>query len=111
MPLVSSGVEHGNLRELALQKMKEQDLVCLDIRMPEVGMKQIHAAVVLDQVELVRRDYVANVDGRFSELRRSPTGYSHWLASFTQTILRRLVTAPQKYRAVRFADCTCTDLP
>ena len=60
MPLVSSGVEHGNLRELALQKMREQDLPCLDIRMREVGMKQIHQAVTPDQVELVRRDYVAN---------------------------------------------------
>lgn len=60
MPLVSSGVEHGNLRELALQKMREQDLHCLDIRTREVGMKQIHQAVTPDQVELVRRDYVAN---------------------------------------------------
>jgi elongator complex protein 3 len=60
MPLVSSGVEHGNLRELALAKMHEQDLPCLDIRTREVGMKQIHSAVTPDQVELVRRDYVAN---------------------------------------------------
>ena len=60
MPLVSSGVEHGNLRELAMQKMREQDLPCLDIRTREVGMKQIHASVTPDQVELVRRDYVAN---------------------------------------------------
>jgi elongator complex protein 3 len=35
-------------------------LPCLDIRMREVGMKQIHQAVTPDQVELVRRDYVAN---------------------------------------------------
>lgn len=60
MPLVSSGVEHGNLRELALAKMREQDLPCLDIRTREVGMKQIHQAVTPDQVELLRRDYVAN---------------------------------------------------
>ncbi|KAM9273787.1 elongator complex protein 3 isoform 2-T2 [Cariama cristata] len=38
MPLVSSGVEHGNLRELALARMKD------------LGT----------QIELVRRDYVAN---------------------------------------------------
>ncbi|RXM97246.1 Elongator complex protein 3 [Acipenser ruthenus] len=38
MPLVSSGVEHGNLRELALARMKD------------LGT----------EVELVRRDYVAN---------------------------------------------------
>ena len=60
MPLVSSGVEHGNLRELALQKMRDWDLPCWDIRSREVGMKQIHNSVTPDQVELVRRDYVAN---------------------------------------------------
>uniref|UniRef100_A0A8C0PHF3 Elongator complex protein 3 n=1 Tax=Canis lupus familiaris TaxID=9615 RepID=A0A8C0PHF3_CANLF len=38
MPLVSSGVEHGNLRELAFARMKDLGI----------------------QVELVRRDYVAN---------------------------------------------------
>jgi elongator complex protein 3 len=45
---------------LALQKMHEQDLPCLDIRTREVGMKQIHHSVTPDQVELIRRDYVAN---------------------------------------------------
>jgi elongator complex protein 3 len=60
MPLVSSGVEHGNLRELALAKMRELDLPCLDIRTREVGMKQIHSSVSPQDVELVRRDYVAN---------------------------------------------------
>jgi elongator complex protein 3 len=60
MPLVSSGVEHGNLRELALARMRELDLPCLDIRTREVGMKQIHASVSPQDVELVRRDYVAN---------------------------------------------------
>mmetsp|Transcript_11952 Transcript_11952/g.28364 ORF Transcript_11952/g.28364 Transcript_11952/m.28364 type:complete len:568 (+) Transcript_11952:377-2080(+) len=60
MPLVSSGVEHGNLRELALQKLKDWDLPCMDIRTREVGMKQIHSSVTPDQVELIRRDYVAN---------------------------------------------------
>uniref|UniRef100_A0A7S0GDK9 Elongator complex protein 3 n=1 Tax=Proboscia inermis TaxID=420281 RepID=A0A7S0GDK9_9STRA len=60
MPLVTSGVEHGNLRELALARMRDLDLPCKDIRMREVGMKQIHEAVSPDSVELVRRDYVAN---------------------------------------------------
>ena len=60
MPLVSSGVEHGNLRELALARMKDLDLPCKDIRMREVGMKQIHESVTPENVELVRRDYVAN---------------------------------------------------
>jgi elongator complex protein 3 len=60
MPLVSSGVEHGNLRELALQRMRDLDLECRDVRMREVGMKQIHERVTPENVELVRRDYVAN---------------------------------------------------
>ena len=60
MPLVSSGVEHGNLRELALQRLADWNVPCLDIRTREVGMKQIHSSVTPDQVELIRRDYVAN---------------------------------------------------
>ena len=32
MPLVTSGVDHGNLRELALQRMEELDLHCRDVR-------------------------------------------------------------------------------
>ena len=60
MPLVSSGVEHGNLRELALARMRDLDLPCKDIRTREVGMKQIQESVSPDDVELIRRDYVAN---------------------------------------------------
>lgn len=39
MPLVSSGVDHGNLRELALRKMKDMNLPCRDLRTREVGIK------------------------------------------------------------------------
>jgi len=60
MPLVSSGVEHGNLRELAMARMKDLDLTCKDIRSREVGMKEIHERVRPECAELVRRDYVAN---------------------------------------------------
>ena len=60
MPLVSSGVEHGHLRELALARMRDLDLPCKDVRTREVGMKQIHEQVNPGNVELVRRDYVAN---------------------------------------------------
>ena len=60
MPLVSSGVEHGNLQELVLQRMRDLDLPCKDIRTREVGMKQIQEAVSPDDVELIRKDYVAN---------------------------------------------------
>ena len=60
MPLVSSGVEHGNLRELALARMRDLDLPCKDIRTREVGMKQIHESINPNTVELLRRDYTAN---------------------------------------------------
>ena len=60
MPLVTSGVDHGNLRELAVRRMEELDLQCKDIRTREVGIKQIHQRINPDQVELIRRDYVAN---------------------------------------------------
>ncbi|KAM4522839.1 elongator complex protein 3 [Odontesthes bonariensis] len=60
MPLVSSGVEHGNLRELALSRMKDMGTECRDVRTREVGIQEIHHKVRPYQVELVRRDYVAN---------------------------------------------------
>jgi len=64
MPLVSSGVEHGNLRQLVLARMKELRLPCRDVRTREVGIAQVntHAQSRIDmaQVELVRRDYTAN---------------------------------------------------
>ncbi|KAL3227494.1 hypothetical protein MRX96_004197 [Rhipicephalus microplus] len=60
MPLVTSGVEHGNLRELALARMKDFGTRCRDVRTREVGIQEIHHKVQPDQVELVRRDYVAN---------------------------------------------------
>jgi elongator complex protein 3 len=60
MPLVTSGVDHGNLRELAIARMEELGLQCRDVRTREVGIKQIHHRVNPDQVELIRRDYVAN---------------------------------------------------
>eukprot|EP00761_Pharyngomonas_kirbyi_P014312 gb/GECH01014342.1/.p1 GENE.gb/GECH01014342.1/~~gb/GECH01014342.1/.p1 ORF type:complete len:988 (+),score=185.26 gb/GECH01014342.1/:1-2964(+) len=60
MPLVSSGVDHGNLRELALWRMRDLGLKCRDVRTREVGIKDIHHKVRPDQVELIRRDYFAN---------------------------------------------------
>ncbi|KAK9412251.1 elongator complex protein 3 [Crotalus adamanteus] len=60
MPLVTSGVEHGNLRELALARMKDLGTECRDVRTREVGIQEIHHKVRPYQVELVRRDYVAN---------------------------------------------------
>lgn len=60
MPLVSSGVEHGNLRELALARMKELGLQCRDVRTREVGIQEIHNKVKPYEIELIRRDYTAN---------------------------------------------------
>ncbi|CAL1546189.1 unnamed protein product [Lymnaea stagnalis] len=60
MPLVSSGVEHGNLRELALARMNDLGTHCRDVRTREVGIQEIHNKVKPDQAELIRRDYVAN---------------------------------------------------
>ncbi|XP_018575401.1 probable elongator complex protein 3 [Anoplophora glabripennis] len=60
MPLVSSGVEHGNLRELALSRMKDLGLKCRDVRTREVGITEIHEKVRPNDVEPIRRDYYAN---------------------------------------------------
>ena len=53
-------MDHGNLRELAIERMEELGLKCRDVRTREVGIKQIHFRVNPDQVELIRRDYTAN---------------------------------------------------
>ncbi|GAA6004911.1 Elongator subunit ELP3 [Rhodotorula paludigena] len=60
MPLVSSGVENGNLRELALARMRDFGLTCRDVRSREVGLHEIHHRVRPDELELIRRDYTAN---------------------------------------------------
>ena len=60
MPLVTSGVEKGNLRELALARMAHLGLRCRDVRTREVGIQDIHHKVKPDEVELIRRDYAAN---------------------------------------------------
>jgi len=60
MPLVSSGVEYGNLRELALARMQELGTKCRDIRTREVGIQEIHHKIRPYEAELIRRDYTAN---------------------------------------------------
>ena len=60
MPLVTSGVDNGNLRELALARMKDLGTTCRDVRTREVGIQEVHHKVQPDQVELIRRDYYAN---------------------------------------------------
>jgi elongator complex protein 3 len=60
MPLVTAGVEHGNLRELALARMKDLGTKCRDVRTREVGIVSFTEKVAPEQIELIRRDYVAN---------------------------------------------------
>ncbi|KAI9784964.1 MAG: Elongator subunit [Geoglossum umbratile] len=60
MPLVTSGVENGNLRELALSRMKDFGTTCRDVRTREVGINEVKHKIRPNQVELVRRDYTAN---------------------------------------------------
>ncbi|KAI8612785.1 hypothetical protein BC830DRAFT_1135139 [Chytriomyces sp. MP71] len=60
MPLVTSGVENGNLRELSLQRMKDLGTECRDVRTREVGIQDIHHKIQPDEVELIRRDYTAS---------------------------------------------------
>lgn len=60
MPLVTSGVENGNLRELALSRMKDFGTTCRDVRTREVGINEVKHQIRPSQVELVRRDYTAN---------------------------------------------------
>jgi elongator complex protein 3 len=60
MPLVTSGVEYGNLREHALARLKDLGQSCRDVRTREVGIQEIHSKIRPEQAELIRRDYVAN---------------------------------------------------
>lgn len=45
LSIYRSGVEHGNLRELALARMKDLNLQCRDVRTREVGIQEIHNKV------------------------------------------------------------------
>ena len=60
MPLVSSGVENGNLREMALERMRDFGATCRDVRYREVGIHEIHTKVRPEEIEFLRRDYTAN---------------------------------------------------
>jgi elongator complex protein 3 len=90
MPLVTSGVENGNLRELALNKMQDMNIACRDVRTREVGIKEIHQKIAPNQVELIRRDYYANEGWETFLSYEDPhqviflhqkLGYAHWTAA------------------------------
>ena len=53
MPLVNSGVKHGNLRELALARMKDLGTQCRDVRTREVGIQQIHNKIKPHEVRRI----------------------------------------------------------
>jgi elongator complex protein 3 len=40
--------------------MKDMNLACRDVRTREVGIQEVNWKIKPDQVELIRRDYVAN---------------------------------------------------
>ena len=73
MPLVTAGVEKGNLRELALARMGDLGLRCRDVRTREVGIQDIHSKVKPEEVELVRREYTANGGGETFLAYEDPT--------------------------------------
>ena len=56
MPLVTSGVDHGNLRELALARMKDFGTECRDVRTREVGIQEIHNKVGVYKVAFLLRE-------------------------------------------------------
>ena len=60
MPIVTSGVDNGNLRQLVLNRMRDMNIACRDVRTREVGIKEVNQKIKPDQIELIRRDYVAN---------------------------------------------------
>ena len=63
MPLVSSGVEHGNLRELALARMKDLGTQCRDVRTREVGIQEIHHKVKPYEVSSLGQSKKNSVSG------------------------------------------------
>lgn len=50
MPLVTSGVEYGNLREHCLARMNDFGTKCRDVRTREAGIQDIHHNIKPDQV-------------------------------------------------------------
>ena len=54
MPLVTSGVKHGNLRERVMERMQELGAKCRDVRTREVGIQALKSNI---HPSKVRRDY------------------------------------------------------
>jgi elongator complex protein 3 len=60
MNLVTAGVESGNLRTLAMDRLKERGGKCRDVRAREEGITEIRERIRPVNVELVRRDFAAD---------------------------------------------------
>ena len=60
MTLVSAGVDYGNLRTLAMNRLLERGGKCRDVRAREVGITEIRDKLRPSNVELVRRDFAAD---------------------------------------------------
>lgn len=60
MTLVSAGVENGNLRTLAMERLEKRGGKCRDVRAREVGITEIRDKIRPENVELVRRDFSAD---------------------------------------------------
>ena len=74
MPLVSSGVEKGNLRELSLARMAELGLKCRDVRTREAGIQSLHHQVrylllIFRMDNLARSSWDSSRDSGFVEHR------------------------------------------
>ncbi len=57
---IVAGIKHGNLRQLALKRLKEQGLECKCIRCREAGLKLNGVSIDINNVKLVREDYNAS---------------------------------------------------
>ena len=60
MTLVSAGVENGNLRTLAMERLIKRGGKCRDVRAREVGVTEIREKVRPNKIELIRRDFSAD---------------------------------------------------
>ena len=60
MNLVTAGVENGDLRTRAMERLQERNGRCRDVRAREVGITEIREKVRPDRVQLVRRDFAAD---------------------------------------------------
>ena len=76
----SSGVEHGNLRELALARMKDLGTKCRDVRTREVGIQEIHNKVRPNEVSHLQHKLVLSLpfmslenDGHCSDMHKVGT--------------------------------------